>query len=223
MKNRFIPFMVSNLWMGIHEISNQQYATFLNAWGNQLEEDVTWLDLTDNDCEIALKEGKFIAKEGIENLPVVEVTWYGAMAFSRWAGGRLPTEAEWEYAARNAGKNMKYPSGGVLTSNEANLNGKSDTDQWEPASPIGSFKPNPLGLFDIAGNVWEWCRDWYGRDYYSNSRGTNPEGPPYGDARSLRGGSWYDVAKLARTSYRNMNRPTESRVNIGFRMVISKN
>lgn len=216
------PVTVSTLWMGIHEITNLQYATFLNAWGNQVEEEATWLDLKDNDCEIVFKDGKFMAKEGTEKLPVVEVTWHGAMAFARWAGGRLPTEAEWEYAARNAGKNMKYPSGGVLTSNEANLTGKSGTDNWEPASPIGSFQPNPLGLFDIAGNVWEWCSDWYGRDYYSNSRGTNPDGPAYGDARVLRGGSWYDAAILARTSYRNMNRPTESRVNIGFRIVVPK-
>ena len=217
------PVTVSKLWMGIHEITNLQYATFLNAWGNQLEEGATWLDLKDDDCEIALKEGKFIAKEGTEKLPVVEVTWHGAMAFARWAGGRLPTEAEWEYAARNTGKKVKYPSGDALTSNEANLTGKNGMDQWEPASPIGSFQPNPLGLFDLAGNVWEWCLDWYGRDYYSNSRGTNPDGPPKGDARVLRGGSWYDATKLARTSYRNMNRPTESRVNIGFRIVVPGN
>jgi formylglycine-generating enzyme required for sulfatase activity len=214
------PITLFDYWIGMHEVTNQQFAIFLNAWGNQFEESAYWLDINDEDSQIELKEGKYAPKEGFADRPVVEVTWYGAKAFAQWIGGRLPTEAEWEYAARNGGRNIKYPSGGTLTSNDANLSGTNGKDQWEPASPVGSFSPNALGLYDMAGNVWEWCQDWYAREYYSNSRGTNPEGPPYGDAKVLRGGSWYDTAKLCRVSYRNMNRPTESRVNIGFRVVM---
>jgi len=214
------PITVFDLWMSIHEVTNQQYAMFLNAWGNQFEESTYWLDINDEDCQIVCKEGSYIAKEGMENRPVVEVTWFGASAFARWMGGRLPTEAEWEYAARYAGRNLKFPTGGSLSSNDANLTGATGNDQWEPSSPVGSFSPNPLGLYDLAGNVWEWCHDWYAREYYSNSRGTNPEGPPLGDARILRGGSWYDTPKLARATYRNMNRPSESRINIGFRVAL---
>jgi len=216
------PITVSDFWMTTTEITNGQYATFLNAWGNQFEGVTYWLDLNDEDCQIELKDGLFISKNGFENNPVVEVTWYGARAFARWVKGKLPTEAEWEYAARDGGRNLKFPSGGELSSNEANILGSHGRDRWEPSSPVASFASNTIGMYDMAGNVWEWCEDWYAQEFYSNSRGTNPKGPRGGEARVLRGGSWYDTAQLCRVSYRSMNRPDESRVNIGFRIVMSK-
>ena len=213
---------VFDFWMTTTEITNQQYATFLNAWGNQFEGAATWLDINDEDCQIVIKDGFFVGRAGFENNPVVEVTWFGARAFARWVRGRLPTEAEWEYAARNGGRNMKFATGADLSSNDANILGTMGRDRWEPSSPVASFASNILGLYDLSGNVWEWCQDWYAKEFYSNSRRTNPTGPLGGEARILRGGSWYDSSQLCRVSYRNMNRPDESRVNIGFRIVVPK-
>lgn len=105
------------------------------------------------------------------------MTWFGARAFGRWVRGRLPTEAEWEYAARNGGRNMKFATGADLSSNDANILSTMGRDRGEPSSPVASFASNIRGLYDLSGNVWEWCQDWYAKEYYSNSRGTNPTGP----------------------------------------------
>ena len=133
------PITVSDFWMTTTEITNGQYATFLNAWGNQFEGVTYWLDINDEDCQIELKDGLFISKNGFENNPVVEVTWYGARAFARWVKGKLPTEAEWEYSARDGGRNLKFPSGGELSSNEANILGSHGRDRWEPYHTCRQF------------------------------------------------------------------------------------
>lgn len=140
---------VFDFWMTTTEITNQQYATFLNARGNQFEGAATWLDINDEDCQIVIKDGFFVGRAGFENNPVVEVTWFGARAFARWVRGRLPTEAEWEYAARNGGRNMKFATGADLSSDDANILGTMGRDRWEPSSPVASFASKIYSVFMI--------------------------------------------------------------------------
>ncbi|MBT5872805.1 MAG: SUMF1/EgtB/PvdO family nonheme iron enzyme, partial [Candidatus Latescibacteria bacterium] len=206
--------------MSAHEVTVAQFASFLNLVGNKQQEGVVWFDSADEDAQIGKINGRFVPRDGTENMPITEVSWFGAQAFSAWIGGRLPTEAEWEFAARNRGQNIRYPTGDSLSSMVANLSGVSGEDEWEPASPVGSFPPTPLGLYDMAGNVWEWCQDWYAGEYYARSRDTNPAGPPSGRAKILRGGSWFDTPESGRVSYRSWNVPTDSRFNVGFRVVV---
>lgn len=146
---------------------------------------------------------------GRENDPVVHISWYDAMAYCKWQGKRLPTEAEWEYAARGGKENAVYPWGSEPVSTQMANYWQGDfpthhqvEDGFERLAPVKSFPPNPLGLYDMAGNVWEWCADWYRHDYYQAAKTTrtvsNPLGPtdsfdpqePSVPKKVVRGGSF---------------------------------
>ncbi len=149
--------------------------------------------------------------------PITRVTWEQAQDFCRWAGGRLPTEAEWEYAARGGVAGAVYPWPGGIDRNRANFMGKEGNDIYDFTSPVQSFDPNPYGLFDLAGNVWEWAADWYAEDAYRSGDAVDPPGPAQGKEHVIRGGSWYSREKHMRVSARNKS---DSVGNItGFRCV----
>jgi sulfatase modifying factor 1 len=146
--------------------------------------------------------------------PIVNVTWFNAAAYCAWARGRLPSEAEWEYAARGGLPAAKYPWGEsepiptVGASNGANFSNDRETR-------VGAYRANAFELYDMAGNVWEWCADWYAD--YSSAENRDPRGPGKGVVRVLRGGSWSNDAWYLRASARHTHTPAMRYFNVGFR------
>jgi len=178
--------------MSAHEVTFAQYDAFCEATKHKKAYDEGW---------------------GRGQRPVINVSWDDATAFAKWMGCRLPTEAEWEYACR-AGSTTPYNTGENLDMSQANYH-------WYSTSTRMLFLPNAWGLYDMHGNVWEWCSDWHG-DYPSSPQ-TNPAGPidgPFTTLRVIRGGSWNDKApQYCRSAFRNKNRPGSVWFAIGFRLV----
>lgn len=157
------------------------------------------------------------------NYPVSQITWYDAQAFAEWMDCRLPTEAEWEYAAR-ANTTTPFYTGSSLTSKQANFNGNEPYVNGEKSEnrkkllPVGTFAPNAFGLYDMHGNIWQWTNDWYG-DYDVNDN-VNPKGPDIGTKKVDRGGGFYDPAWRCRSSYRGGGTPPGNRgAGLSFRIV----
>jgi formylglycine-generating enzyme required for sulfatase activity len=140
-----------------------------------------------------------------EAQPVVSVTWDEAAAFCRWAGGRLPTEAEWERAARGAREGETYPWGRQEPSDVAGAPDGARFGAKDGAVAVGRFAPNGFGLYDMAGNVWEWVADWYG--LYSGRAMVDPPGPSSGSGRVLRGGAWDGLPWFLHLSFRFSDAP----------------
>ena len=198
---------IDSFYMDKFEITVGEFKQFLNETGY--------------DFHCGLWERIFVSP--MNDHPMVHVNWYEATAFAEWTGKRLPTEAEWEYAARGGLKGKRYPWGNVITKNDANFHrywkdddeyGKSHSvkkngkDKWKySTAPVGSFEPNEYGLYDMAGNVAEWCQDWYQHDYYKVSPMDNPKGPETGNEKVSRGGHWYSWHKGLRVYNRGGNPP----------------
>ncbi len=190
-------------YIDIYEVTNAKYKQFMNSTGYKTPK---YWDNPDFNAP---------------NQPVVGISQNDAKAYANWAGKRLPTEAEWEKAARGGLIGKDYPWGDTLTHNNANYDGVGVGDEWDGPSPVGSFAPNGYGLYDMAGNVWEWCADWYLCDYYANSPKLNPKGPDSGSTRAIRGGSWDDiVADDLRVSCRIDDDPDNADIYVGFRCVL---
>lgn len=247
--------------MSRHEVTNGQYAEFLNdAYPSTIKvvsgvvyavsdssNSYPYCDMhsyySDSQIDFNSATGQFTVRtKGERNMvndPMVEVSWYGAKAFCDYYGYRLPTEAEWEYAARGGLSGNRFPWGNTINHNDANYlaDGSAysydtspytsytchpDWDSGGPpyTSPVGSFSANGYGLYDMAGNVWEWCNDWYGSSYYSSSPSSNPTGPTTGTYRVLRGGCWGNNAHYCRVALRGY-RPPYSRNYYGFGFRIS--
>lgn len=193
-----------------YEITNEQYAKFLSERGNQTENGVKWYQGTDFD----IKGKKYTAKKGKERMPVRFVSWNGAAAYAKWAKGRIPTEAEWEYAARGGKKSKGYTWSG---SNNINEVAWYVGNSGQRLHNVGEKKPNELGIYDMSGNVWEWTADWYGA--YTKEAKTNPKGPSTGKARSRRGASAFCTPHNNRSANRSNRAPNGVRHNLGFRVV----
>jgi len=242
---------VSSFYMSKYEVTHADYIEFLNSRGvsgggsyngNEL------IDMDDGDCAVAHDGSSFYfdgsSRASDEQCPVIEVTWYGAAEYCNWLseqegltkaytissgsvscdwnadGYRLPTEAEWEYAARSGGRDDRKWSG---TNSESEL---GDYAWYDPNSggethPVGQKQPNDLGIYEMSGNVWEWCWDWY--DSYSSSSQTDPTGPASGSLRVRRGGGYDRSALYCRTSNRSRDYPSgSSNRGLGFRLTRSQ-
>jgi formylglycine-generating enzyme required for sulfatase activity len=182
--------------MDAHEVTQAEYAAFVKATKHRAP--YHWLGGT--------------VPAGAEALPVHNVDWRDADAYCRWAGKRLPTEAEWEKAARGGLDGQDYPWGGdKITPADARFN------VADGPAPAGQFKPNAYGLYDMAGNVAEWVNDWFERAYYEQSPPKNPAGPQSGKYKMVRGGAWSDGPRRLTVFFRNWVRPNQTTPNIGFR------
>jgi iron(II)-dependent oxidoreductase len=191
---------VNSFYIDKYEVTNAQYFRFCKATGHRLPE--FW--------------GKEDHKSGPEypDHPVIGVSWSDADEFAKWAGKRLPTEAEWEFAARGGLEDKNYPHGDEIDTTLANFNFKG---RKKGVVPAGSFEPNDFGLYDMAGNVWEWVADYYGYDYYESSPEKNPQGPKNGRFRVIRGGSWHSGPFCNRVYFRNGLSPNWVDIAVGFR------
>lgn len=181
-----------------HEVTNAQYAEFLEDTGGAPP--YYW------------PQGK--PESAKAKHPVVNITWQDANDYCQWAGKRLPAEAEWERASRGLRDGLKYPWGDDEPTKES-----AHYDGMDGPGEVCQYPENAFGLCDMAGNVWEWCADWYDAGYYENSPKRNPKGPDSGSLRVLRGGSWGNGTINLRCAYRYFGIPSDRYDSIGFRCV----
>ncbi len=203
------------------EITNAQYATFLNSRGSNDCNGIECLDLDDIDARIYLNGSQYDVNPGYEDHPVFEVTWYGADSYCNENGFRLPTEAEWEKAARGTTV-QAFPWG------DQNPDCTLANFYYDGAycigdtTVVGSYLAgaSPYGILDMAGSVHEWVNDWYLDTYYDTSPYSNPTGPETGTLKGLRGGSWYSFSNDLLVAFRYTSFPTQSNPDSGFRCAL---
>jgi formylglycine-generating enzyme required for sulfatase activity len=193
---------ISAFFMDKYEVTVKQYAAFLQESGGDRP-----------------AEWKTMNKTANQNRPVMGVDWADAARYCKWAGKRLPTEAEWEKAARGTDGRL-YPWGNdPPTPLHANY-GKREWNNHEALVPVGTLEAgkSPYGIYDMAGNVWEWVSDWYDNDYYKQSPSESPTGPSTGGFKVIRGGSWNTSARNLRAADRYFDPPSfRSQYVPGFR------
>ncbi len=202
-------------YIDTYEVTNGEMVKFLNSNGNPEGKYVRI-----GPESFIYKDGdKYFVKENKENYPANFVSCFGAKAYCEWAGKKLPTEAQWEKAARGT-DGRRYPWGSERPSPRF-LNFISFAHWKSVLKPVGSYEAgkSPYGLYDMAGNVWEWCSDWYSPRYYNDSPHDNPAGPEKGQHKVLRGGLFGQNPLYLETSYRNHNRPDLQGPYTGFRCV----
>ncbi|OUO35357.1 hypothetical protein B5F83_10165 [Muribaculum sp. An289] len=234
-----------DFYMGKYEVTNEQFAEFLNDIGcpdngyYEISEEAGVKQLVMPDkWGVLCENGIWAPSEGFENFPVICVTWYGADEYAKWIGGSLPTEAQWEYACRG-GQTESLPfgigDGTRLTYELANFRSTHPYDvaqggEYEDpqedyraiTTEVGSFEPNGYGLYDMHGNVYEYCSDWYGD--YPEGPVTDPSGPDSAPdyTKVIRGGGWFIMGQYCRSGERDHFHPDMFDIYIGFRVVFAK-
>jgi len=205
-------------WLDRTEVTNEMFVRFLNAEGNKQEGGTTWLDPMDPFVWVLEKDGVWQTLPGKENYPIVNVSWYGAKAYCAWAGRDLPTEAQWEYAAKGT-DSRRFPWGNDAPDcNLARFSGCGNTPVEAGNLLQGS---NLWGVSDLAGNVAEWINDRYAADYYQQSPQEDPPGPMNGYYRVIRGGSWGSTYLALQTSHRDWAGADERINSVGFRCALN--
>ncbi len=244
---------VDGFWMDAHPVRNEQFAEFVKATGYQTEsERFGWSFVFHTHVPQELVADRAAGTEwwtrvngaswkhpegphsGIDNrlgYPVVHISWNDAAAYAKWAGKRLPTEAEWEYASRGGLEQKIYPWGDELTPDGRHLcnvwqgdfpHRDTGEDGFTAVGPADAFPANGYGLFGITGNAWEWCSDWFHPTWHQTATRINPVGPPQGRARVMKGGSYLchrSYCNRYRVAARTSNTPDSATTNISFRCV----
>jgi formylglycine-generating enzyme len=230
---------IKSFWIDEHEVTVAEFAKFVEATNYQTEaEKFGWSGVFDVETGdwtridgAAWRHPEGPKSTAKDDEPVCQISWNDADAYAKWAGKRLPTEAEFEYAARGGLLQKKYSWG-----DELRPDGKPVANWWQGVFPnkntvedgflrrakVKSFPPNNFGLYDMGGNVWEWTSDWYANDYYQKSLPENPPGPENGIEKVIRGGSWMcseNFCSNYRVAGRSHASPDTGLNNLGFRCV----
>lgn len=229
------PVFLDEYFIGANTVTNSEYARFTRATGYRpvgVRDLPTLVSAEYRDIfrelaeRCAWKGGQ--PPEGLENHPVTLVQYVDALEYCRWAAAlsglpmRLPTEAEWEKAARGGLEGKRYPWGDDIEPSRANFLTDRSLKMKCGTRPVASYPSNGYGLYDMAGNAWQWVSDWYDPDYYAGSPYRNPHGPPLGRFRCVRGGSWVnDDVSLLRCAHRHELPADTYAYSIGFRVAYS--
>ncbi len=217
---------LSDFYISKYEVTNKEFCTFLNSLKPDASLLRKYINLSGTykrlKCRIYLKDSIYYTETGFEDYPVNFVSWFGADAYCKYIGGRLPSETEWEYAAKGgkqtffSGIFRKYIYAGSNKPDEVAWYRKNSENK---PHKTGQKKPNKATLFDMSGNVSEWCSDWYSPEYYKSAPEKNPQGPETGQMKVHRGGSWYNTPEMLRITNRRASKPVTENATIGFRVV----
>lgn len=244
---------VDGIWMDSRPVSNEQFREFARATGYKTESErygwsfvfhshiapelvedraggVTWWCKV-SEAHWAKPEGPDSSVDSRLHFPATHISWNDAAAYAKWAGKRLPTEAEWEYASRGGLEQKTYPWGDELTPGGVHLcnvwqgefpHVDTGEDGWTAVAPADAFPANGYGLYGITGNAWEWCSDWFHPAWHVTATRVNPAGPPTGKTRVMKGGSYLchrSYCNRYRVAARTSNTPDSATTNISFRCV----